>query len=190
MVSGPSGVGKDSVLARLKGGGGGRHIAVTATTRPPRADEADGRDYHFLTPERFAEMEAAGELLENALVYGHRKGVPRAELREALARGQDVLVRTDIQGVAAIKAAVPQAITVFLAPSSLAELEERLRRRGADSQEQLRVRLAEAGREMDAASHFDYVVLNLEGGLKQAVEEIEAIIAAERKRPGRGPTVV
>jgi guanylate kinase len=183
-------VGKDSVLARLKGRGGRRHLAVTATTRPPRADEADGRDYHFLTPERFAEMEAAGELLENALVYGYRKGVPRAELRGPLARGQDVLVRTDIQGVAAIKAAVPQAITIFLAPASLVELEERLRRRGADSEEQLHLRLAEAGREMDAASHFDYVVVNPEGGLEQAVEEIEGIIAGERERPGRAPTLV
>lgn len=190
VVSGPSGVGKDSVLAGLKGRGGQRHLAVTATTRPRRADEVDGRHYRFLTRKRFAEMEAAGELLENALVYGHRYGVPRAEVREALARGQDVLMRTDIQGVATIKAAVPQAITIFLAPASLAELEERLRRRGADSEEQIRLRLAEARREMDAASHFDYVVVNREGGLEQAVKEIEGIIAAERKRTGRGPTVV
>ncbi len=176
-------------MARLMGRGE-RHQAVTATTRLRRAGEVDGRDYHFVTPQRFAEMEAAGELLENALVYGHRSGVPKAEVREALARGQDVLMRTDIQGVATIKAAVPQAVTVFLAPASLAELEERLRRRGTDSEEQLGLRLAEAPREMDAASHFDYVVVNREGGLEQAVEEIEGIIAAEKKRPGRGPTVV
>jgi guanylate kinase len=190
VISGPSGVGKDSVLARLMGGGGQRRLATTATTRPRRAGEVDGRDYHFVTPQRFAEMEAAGELLENALVYGHRSGVPRAEVREALARGQDVLMRTDIQGVATIKAAVPQAITIFLAPASLAELAERLRRRGTDSEEQLRLRLAEAPREMDAASHFDYVVVNREGGLEQAVREIEAIMAAERQRTGRGPTVL
>ena len=141
VISGPSGVGKDSVLARLKGRGG-RHVAVTATTRRRRAGEVDGRDYHFVTRRRFAEMEAAGEFLENAFVYGHRSGVPRAEVRDALARGQDVLMRTDIQGVATIKAAVPQAVTIFLAPASLAELEERLRRRGTDSEEQLRLRLA------------------------------------------------
>jgi len=187
VFSGPSGVGKDSVLARLKARGGDYHFAVTATTRPRRPGEVDGRDYHFLTLQRFEEMLAAGELLENAIVYDEHYGVPKAEVREALARGQDVVMRTDIQGVATIKGAVPQAVTIFLAPASIAELEERLRLRGADSEEQLRLRLATARREMDAASHFDHVVVNAQGKLEEAVAQVERIIAAEKERPGRGP---
>jgi len=187
VISGPSGVGKDSVLAGLKARGGGYHFAVTATTRLARAGEADGRNYHFLTRQRFEEMVAAGELLENAVVYDERYGVPKAEVREALARGQDVVMRTDIQGVATIKAAVPQAVTIFLAPASVAELEERLRLRGADSEEQLRLRLAKARQELDAACHFDHVVVNAEGKLEEAVAQVERIIAGEKEREGRGP---
>jgi len=187
VISGPSGVGKDSVLAGLKARGGSYHFAVTATTRSPRPGEVDGRSYHFLTRQRFEEIAAAGGLMENAVVYNERYGVPKAEVREALARGQDVVMRTDIQGVATIKAAVPQAVTIFLAPASFAELEERLRLRGADSEEQLRLRLATARREMDAACHFDHVVVNAEGRLEEAVAQVERIIDAERERPERGP---
>ncbi|MGQ9571604.1 MAG: guanylate kinase [Dehalococcoidia bacterium] len=187
VLSGPSGVGKDAVLARLKAKRRGYHFAVTATTRPPRPNEVNGRHYHFLTAEQFEALLSAGELLENAVVYGHRYGVPKAPVREALARGQDVIVRTDIQGAATIKGTVPQAITIFLAPASLAELEERLRRRGADSEEQLRLRLATARREMDAACHFDHVVVNAHGKLAKAVAEVERIIAAEKRRPEREP---
>ncbi len=185
VISGPSGVGKDSLLAGLKARGGGYHFAVTATTRPQRPDEVDGRHYYFRTPQRFEEMLAAGELLENAVVYGEHYGVPKAEVREALARGQDVVVRTDVQGAATIKGAVPQAVTIFLAPASTAELEERLRLRGADSEEQLRLRLATARRELDAACHFDHVVVNAEGKLEEAVAQVERIIAAEKGRPER-----
>jgi len=190
VISGASGVGKDSLLAGLKASGGGYHFAVTATTRPRRPDEVDGRDYHFLARQRFEEMLAAGELLENAVVYGERYGVPKAEVREALARGQDVVVRTDVQGAATIKGALPQAVTIFLAPASIAELEERLRLRAADSQEQLRLRLATARRELDAACHFDHVVVNAEGKLEEAVGEVERIIAAERRRSERPPVEI
>jgi len=187
VFSGPSGVGKDSLLARLKARGGSYHFAVTATTRSRRPGEVDGRDYHFLTLQRFEEMLAAGELLENAVVYDEHYGVPKAEVREALARGRDVVMRTDIQGVATIKGVVPQAVTIFLAPASMSELEERLRLRGADSEEQLRLRLATARQEMDAACHFDHVVVNAQGKLAEAVAQVERIIAAEKERPERGP---
>jgi len=190
VISGPSGVGKDSLLARLKAREGGYDFAVTATTRPQRPDEVDGRHYHFLTPQRFEEMVTAGELLENAVVYGERYGVPKAEVREALARGQDIVVRTDVQGAATIKGAVPQAVTVFLAPASIAELKERLRLRGADSEEQLRLRLAKARQELDAAGHFDHVVMNAEGKLEEAVAQVERIIAAEKGRPERMPVQI
>ena len=190
VISGPSGVGKDALLAVLKSRGRPYHFAITATTRPSRGAEIDSRDYYFLTSDRFEQMAAAGELLENALVYGHRYGVPKGPVREALAGGRDVLMRTDVQGAATIKGAVPQAVTIFLAPASLADLEERLRRRATDSQETLRVRLATARREMDAAGHFDYVVVNAEGHLEEAADQVEHIIAAERARPERSAPAV
>ena len=190
VISGPSGVGKDALLAVLKSRGRPYHFAVTATTRPSRGAEMDSRDYYFLTPDRFEEMAAAGELMENALVYGHRYGVPKGPVREALAGGRDVLMRTDVQGAATIKGAVPQAVTIFLAPASLADLEERLRRRATDSDETLRLRLATARREMDAAGHFDYIVVNAEGHLEEAADQVERIIAAERARPERAAPAV
>ena len=190
VISGSSGVGKDALLAVIKARGRPYHFAVTATTRPRRGDEIDSRDYYFLTPDRFEHMATAGELLENALVYGHRYGVPRAPLREALASGRDVLMRTDVQGAATIKGAIPQAVTIFLAPASLADLEERLRRRATDSEETLRRRLAVARREMDAAGHFDHIVVNAEGHLEEAADQVERIITAERQRPERAAPVV
>jgi guanylate kinase len=190
VISGPSGVGKDALLDVLKSRGRLYHFAITATTRPSRGAEMHSRDYYFLTPDRFEELAASGELLENALVYGHRYGVPRAPVREALAGGRDVLVRTDVQGAAAIKGAVPQAVTIFLAPASLAHLDERLRRRATDAPETLRVRLATARREMDAGNHFDYIVVNAEGRLEEAADQVERIIAAERARPERAAPVV
>ena len=190
VLSGPSGVGKDAVLAVLKSRGRPYHFAITATTRPSRGAEMDSRDYYFVTPDRFEEMAAAGELLEHALVYGHRYGVPKGPVRQALASGRDVLMRTDVQGVATIKGAVPQAVTIFLAPASLADLEERLRRRATDSEDTLRLRLATARREMDAAGHFDYVVVNAEGRLEEAADQVERIIAAERARPERAAPAV
>lgn len=190
VISGPSGVGKDAVLDVLKSRGRPYHFAITATTRPRRGAEMDSRDYYFVSPERFEEMAATGELLEHALVYGHRYGVPKGPVRQALAGGRDVLMRTDIQGAATIKGAVPQAVTIFLAPASPADLEERLRRRATDAQETVRVRLATARREMDAAGHFDHIVVNAEGRLEEAADQVERIIATERSRPERAAPVV
>ena len=190
VISGPSGVGKDAVLDVLKSRGRPYHFAITATTRPKRGAEKDSRDYYFVSPDRFEEMAATGELLEHALVYGHRYGVPKGPVRQALAGGRDVLMRTDIQGAATIKGAVPQAVTIFLAPASVADLEERLRRRATDAQETVRLRLATARREMDAAGHFDHVVVNAEGRLEEAADQVERIIAAERARPERAAPAV
>lgn len=187
LLSGPSGVGKDALLSRLKGGGRAFQLVVTATTRPRRARERDGREYRFLTEAEFRGLEERGELLEHATVYGHRYGVPRGPVREALARGRDVVVRTDVQGAATIKGLIPQAVLIFLAPASWGELEGRLRRRRTEGEEELKRRLALARQEMARLPLFDYVVLNREGHLEAAVAQVEAIIAAERGRPGRGP---
>lgn len=185
VLSGPSGVGKDALLACLKARGTPFHFVVTATTRPKRPNEVDGVDYIFLEHDRFLALAAADNLLEHALVYGHYYGVPKEQVQQALARGQDVLVRTDIQGASHIKEVVPQAIAVFLAPPSWAELEERLRQRGTDSPPQLELRLATAQRELAALPQFDYVVVNQSDRLEEAAARVEAIVTAEKCRPGR-----
>lgn len=159
------------------------HFAVTATTRPPRAGEREGVDYIFVSPAEFEAMLRRGELLENAVVYGHRYGVPKPPIRQALERGQDVLLRTDVQGARYIKSVIPSTVTIFVAPPSREELERRLRGRGADTPEQMELRLRTARDEMAAAGEFGYRVVN--DDLARCAAEIEKILARERERPGR-----
>jgi guanylate kinase len=160
-------------------------FAITATTRPPRPAERDGVDYHFVSREQFQRMVEKGELLEHAIVYGQEKGLPKAQVREQLESGCDVLLRTDVQGARYIKSIVPGAVTIFIAPPSDAELERRLRSRGGDTDEQVRLRLETARQEADQAADFDHIVVN--NNLAESVAEIERIIAEERSRPGRPP---
>ncbi len=185
VITGPSGVGKDSLLSRLKSLNRPYHFAVTATTRPPRPDETDGVDYFFVSDQRYDEMLAKGEFLENATVYDYRYGVPKPPIREALAAGKDVVMRTDIQGARYIKSVSPGAVTVFLLPPSWDELEWRLRSRATDTPEQLDIRLRTARDEMAAAEEFDHTVTN--DDLNACADEIERILAAERSRAGRQP---
>jgi len=187
VISGPSGVGKDAVLAGVRAAHPDAHFAVTVTTRPPRSRERDGDDYHFLSDEEYNRLLAEDGFLEHAAVYSHRYGVPKAQVREALARGQDVIVRVDVQGASTIKRLAPNAVFIFLAPASLEELEERLRRRNTEGESALRLRLDTARQEMACQEGFDYVVINREGGLAEAVSQILAIIEEERQRKGRLP---
>lgn len=182
IISGPSGVGKDATLRRMSERGRPFHFLVTNTTRPRRADEVDGRDYHFVSEEQFQEMLARGEFLEHATVYGYHYGNSRAEVREALARGRDVIMRIDVQGAATIKRIAPEAVFVFLLAPTMAELEHRLRERRSESESELRERLQTAAREMQEIGHFDYYVVNYADRLDEAVDEIEAIIQAEKSR--------
>ncbi len=188
ILTGPSGAGKDAVLARLKSLGRPGHFAITATTRPPRKGEQDGVDYFFVSHERFQEMLERGELLENATVYAQRYGVPRRPVREALERGRDVIFRTDVQGARYIKSIVPGATTVFVAAPSEEELERRLRARATDSPEQMGIRLRTRTSEMASAGEFDFTVVN--DDLDRCVAEVEAILEHERARPGRERVVV
>ena len=185
VITGPSGVGKDAVLSRLKALHRPYHFAVTATTRPPRPEETDGVDYFFVSDQRYDEMLAKGEFLENATVYEHRYGVPKPPIREAMAAGKDVIMRTDVQGARHIKSVCPGAVTVFLLPPSWDELEWRLRSRATDTPEQLDLRLRTAREETAAADEFDHTVLN--DDLNACVDEIERILASERARSGREP---
>ena len=185
VLSGPSGVGKDSVLARLAEKGLVLRRVPTVTTRPRRPNEQDGVDYRFLSDEEFDTLLAGGGLLEHAEVYGLRYGVPKAPVQEALACGEDVVVRVDVQGAATLKRLLPEAVLVFLAPASLEELEQRLRRRRTEDEAVLRRRLATARREMEDRGIFHYVVVNADGLLEEAADRLAAIIEAEKRRPGR-----
>jgi guanylate kinase len=183
ILSGPSGVGKDAVLERMKEHRlPGQKFITTITTRAQRPREVDGKDYHFTTQPEFKKMISHNELLEWAEVYGNFYGVPKSAVREALRNGQDVVVKVDVQGAASIKKIAPDAVFVFMLPPSLEELKDRLSRRLTESPETLKRRLETAPEELKQLPMFDYFVINHEGKIDQAVSEISAIIAAEKSR--------
>jgi guanylate kinase len=185
VVSGPSGVGKDAVIARMKRAGLPYHHVVTATTRPKRAMEKNGVNYHFLTREEFQQMIDRNEFLEWATVYGNYYGVPRAEITSALSQGIDTIVKVDVQGAATIKNILPQAVSIFLMVPSMEALEKRLKRRRSESAEELALRLERAKEEIKNLPLFDYVVTSYQNKLDQVVSQIEAIVAAEKCRVKR-----
>jgi len=182
VISGPSGVGKDSVVQRMKDRGFPFHFVTTATDRPPRQHEVHGKDYYFYTTSEFHKMIDDGEMLEHAVVYGQLKGIPRAHVRQALTSGQDVVMRLDVQGAATIKGLIPGAITIFLIAESEEELISRLRERRTESDDALRNRVEMARAEMDLVCNFDYVVLNRTDALDDAVDDVAAIMRAEHCR--------
>ncbi len=179
VVSGPSGVGKDSLVERMQERGCPFHFVVTVTDRPPRPGEVHGEDYFFVSTAEFEKMIEEDELIEHAVVYGQHKGVPKRQVREAIASGRDVVMRVDVQGAATIREIAPQAVLVFLIASSEEELKRRLRARGGDSPEQVERRIATAREETKRLPEFDYVVVNRTGELDQAVDDVLAIISAE-----------
>jgi len=190
VLSGPSGVGKDSVIQGLKESGYSFYFVVTATTRPRRLSEIDGNDYHFVSVGDFAEMIENNELLEYAVVYGDYKGIPKKHVREALASGQDVVMRIDVQGAATIRALVPNAITIFLTAESEEELVHRLQRRKTELPDQLKMRIVTARRELRRFTEFDYVVINREEQLDRAVDQVLSIIRAEKSRVNWTPVIL
>jgi guanylate kinase len=182
VLSGPSGVGKDTVLAGLKKCDHPFHFVVTVNTRPRRPDETEGVDYHFISKERFAEMINQDELLEHAIVYGDYKGIPKQQVRDALASGQDVLMRLDVQGAATVRRIVPEAVLIFLTAPSEEELIERLHARKTEPSDQLQLRMATSRQEMKRMSEFDYVVVNREACIDRTVHDVLAIVRAEHCR--------
>ena len=141
VISGPSGVGKDSVLDAMRQRDYPFHFVVTATSRAPRSDEVHGVDYFFVSESEFQEMIRQDELLEHAVVYGQYKGIPKQQVRDALASGKDVVMRLDVQGAATVKQLVPDATLIFLVTASDDELIERLQQRKTESEEQLAYRI-------------------------------------------------
>lgn len=182
VVSGPSGVGKDAALKRMRELKYPFYFLVTNTTRPKRTDEVDGLDYHFVTKEKFASMAESGEFLERAVVYGFDYGNSRREVRQALERGQDVIMRIDVQGATTIKKLVPDAVFVFLLPPSMQALERRLRNRRTEPEEYLQIRLHAARLEINEVEKFDYSIVNEDDALDETAQMIQAIIRAEKCR--------
>jgi len=182
VISGPSGVGKDTVLHRMQERGVPFHFVVTATTRAPRPGEVNGVDYHFLSNDEFAEMIEQNELLEYAIVYNDYKGIPKQQVRDALASGQDVILRIDVQGAATIRKLAKDALLIFLATATEEELVQRLTARKTETPEGLKLRIATARREMNRIYDFDYCVINPEFHLDAAVDTLLAIIEAEHNR--------
>lgn len=182
VISGPSGVGKDSVVQCMRERGFPFYFVVTATDRPPRPGEVHGQDYYFYSTDEFERMIEQDELLEHAWVYGQHKGIPKAHVREALASGQDVVMRLDVQGARTVKGLLPMGITIFLMVESEEELIARLRERRTESEDALRQRLATAREEMACIPEFDYVVCNRRSQLDLTVDDIAAIMRAEHCR--------
>jgi guanylate kinase len=182
VISGPSGVGKDTVIQRMKERQLPFHFVVTATTRPPRTNEVNGVDYIFVSHNEFAEMIEQGELLESAIVYNDYKGIPKAQVRQALVSGKDVIMRVDVQGAATIRKLCPDALLIFLTIQEEEEIIRRLKERKTETREGLNLRIATARQELKRLDEFDYVVINREFQLDETVDIIMAIIQAEHHR--------
>ncbi|CAI8042299.1 Guanylate kinase [Geodia barretti] len=182
VISGPSASGKSSVVSGLRQLERPWHFAVTATTRPQRSGEVDGRDYIFLEVETFLRMRERDELLESAQVYDRWYGVPRQQVRDPLIAGKDVILGIDVQGAATIRQIAPEALTIFVMPASLDELSSRLSGRGTEGAAEMQRRLDEASVELARIAEFDYRVVNRNGELDATVHEVDAIIAAEKCR--------
>ena len=185
VLSGPSGVGKDAVLQRMRELGKPFHYTVTATTRPIRSGEIDGVDYVFVDREQFQSMIVNKQLLEYAEVYGNWYGVPSEPVKDALGKGKDVILKIDVQGAENIRKKTTEAVYVFLAPPSLQELERRLRERMTDSEAALTRRLKTASGEMQDARKFDHVVVNRNERIDDAVADIMGIVEQEHSKKQR-----
>ena len=182
VLSGPSGVGKDAVLIRMRASSYPLEYITTVTTRRKRTKEKNNVDYHFVSTEQFQEMIACNELLEWANVYGNWYGVPKQPVRQALEAGRDTMVKIDVQGAATIKKILPQAVFIFLMPPSREELARRLEDRHTESPLDADLRLKTAEEEIKQLPLFDYVVVNKQDEVDSAVSAIEAIITAEKRR--------
>ena len=182
IVSGPSGVGKDTVIESLRTmtAEPERHFVVTCTTRPRRSYEVDGVHYHFLDAPTFEQRRLAGGFLESNNVHGHWYGTPRNEVREALVAGHDVILKIDVQGAAVVKQKVPDALLVFLVPPSLEDLFSRLRNRATETADELDIRQRNAAIELARAEDYDYVVLNETDQVERTAERIDDIVMAEK----------
>jgi len=184
IISGPSGVGKDTIIEAMRRtpDGHGYDYVVTCTTRARRPGETDGVSYHFLDRDRFLALREAGELLESAEVHGNWYGTPKAQVRATLAAGGDAILKIDVQGAQAVKERVPEALLIFVVPPSLEALFQRLRARATETADQLELRQRNAAIELARADDYDHVVVNETGQIDRTAATIHAIIADEHAR--------
>ena len=187
IISGPSGVGKDTIIRWLKGREATpeRHFVVTYKTRAPRQGEIEGVDYQFVSVEQFRELMDAGRLLEASEVHGHWSGTPRDQVVEALAAGRDAILKIDVQGAEKVKALVPGALRIFVAPPSEEAREQRINERGTETKDELSRRRRDAEIEMRRRSEYDHVVVNETGQARESAEKIDRIIKQEHARHPR-----
>ena len=185
IISAPSGAGKDTIIHGLLAALPHAALYVTATSRPPRLDEEQGRDYFFYTPEKFREAIEAGLFLEWSMVHDDYKGVRKDALAETLREHDVVIIKPDPQGMRKLKAKPPQALSIFIMPPSIESLRGRLEKRGTETPESLELRLRNAVIEMTAAPEYDHVVVNEDGKVDETVEKIKQIIVKEAQRPRR-----
>ncbi|MFT3951965.1 MAG: guanylate kinase [Oscillospiraceae bacterium] len=178
VVSAPSGCGKGTILARVFAQRDNLFYSVSATTRAPREGEQDGVHYHFLTTEEFTELIADGGVLEYASYCGNYYGTPKKQVLEKLQAGSDVILEIETQGALQIKKAMPEAVLIFILPPSVSELRRRLNKRRTETDEVIEKRVAEAAREISAASEYDYVMVNAD--LDRAIEDFKAILTASK----------
>jgi guanylate kinase len=184
VLSSPSGAGKTTITRRLVERDGNLNVSVSATTRPPRANEVDGQDYYFVSDARFDQMVRESALLEHATVFGNRYGTPRAPVEAALGAGRDIVSDIDWQGTQQLAQSVRgDLVAVFVLPPSMEALEERLRRRAQDSDEVVRQRMAKSADEMSHWPEYDYVIVNRD--LDASVDQAQAILTAERLKRER-----
>jgi guanylate kinase len=178
VITGPSGVGKGTLIRDLRGRVPGLELSISATTRDPREGERDGVEYHFLTPEEFDERALANDFLEHATFSGNRYGTLRSEIERTLDAGCSVVLEIEVQGARQVRAAMPdEAVLIFIAPPDPDALRERLSGRGTDSAEAIERRLETAKQELEASQEFQHVVVNDELG--RAADELEEIVRAE-----------
>jgi guanylate kinase len=182
IISGPSGVGKDAILQSLKQRNLPLHFVVTATSRAPRENEVEGVDYFFVTKEQFRQMINHDELIEYALVYQDYKGIPKEQVRKALESGRDVILRVDVQGAERLRDLFPEAVLIFVVPQDEDEWRNRLLNRKSETEESFQLRVKTAEMEMQKLGIFDYVVVNAQDRLEEAVNTIIAIVDAEHHR--------
>ena len=182
IISGPSGVGKDAVIdaLRRRNRQPAYHFVVTCTTRARRPGEIDGVSYHFLEVDRFVALRDAGELLEANEVHGNWYGTPRAQVRDALVAGRDVILKIDVQGAQEVKENVPEAFLIFIVPPSLESLFQRLKSRATETADELELRQRNAAIELGRQEDYDYIVENRDGEVEATAERIERIIENER----------
>lgn len=179
VISGPSGIGKDAVVGLLRQTNSDTHFVITMTSRLPRVDEVEGRDYFFVTREEFEQKIEKNDLIEYACVYSDYKGIPKTQVREAFASGKDVIMRLDVQGAMTIRRLYPEAVLIFLTASSEGEWIQRLLDRRSETPEELDIRLLVAAQEYEMIREFDYMVVNSDQHLDKTIADIQAIIRAE-----------